>query len=121
MIVRSFVVEPEMVNIPPPVGIGFNGDSGVSSYVNRLPGGDPVNVNTCCIGSVINPEVEGASAVVMHNPIRTAVSTETKRIVLTIRLLFSGVFLFDILIVFMLPKLHLRQLIQIGISEWSYA
>jgi len=52
---------PEMVNIVPNEGNGFECEAGVSTYVNISPGGDPVDVNVCCTRIVDNPGVEASA------------------------------------------------------------
>jgi len=116
VIVIFLVAEPVMVNIPPPVGIGFVVAAGVNSYVKISLGAEPVNVNICCTGNVTTPDVD-ASAVAANKLIRTIVSTVTERTKQTIRLLYDGDFIFDTLIVFMLTILHPRLLIQTGLNK----
>jgi len=91
---------PVMVNIPPCKGIGLENVAGTNSYVNKLPGGVPVNVNVCCICILATPGLE-ASAVELNKLIREISNIATERARHPIRLLYGG-FLFIVIPVFLM-------------------
>jgi len=61
MKVMSLDLVPEMVNILPNEGIGFECEAGVSKYVNTSPGGDSVHVSVCCTDIVTIPGLEASA------------------------------------------------------------
>jgi len=97
---RSKDLVPTMVNIPPCEGIGLENEAGTNSYVNRLPGGDPVNVNVCCICIIATPGLE-ASAAPPNKLIREISNIANDRERHTIRLLYGG-FLIIVIPVFLM-------------------
>ena len=96
----SLLVEPVMVNVSPPAGIGLDSNAGVSLYVNVLLTGEPENVNTCFTGNIISPGT-AAFAVTMHKPIRTAGIKSTERVPLTIRFQNGDLFIFNFIALLM--------------------
>ena len=94
----SLALVPEMVNILPNEGSGFECEAGVNKYVNASPGGDSVYVNVCCTDIVTIPEAE-ASAIAPNKLIREASSSSIESARHMMRLLYGDFPIFLILII----------------------